>query len=433
MNKLTKILERYLIPIAENFSKNRYLVAIRDAFLISLPFTMFGSIFTAIANLPFLEKIIGIETVVNFQKNIGPTFTLTMGVLSFITAAGIGYSLSKYYKVNEIYGSIVSLISFIMITPIEMTLKNGVLVTNVLPLAQIGAIGMFSAILISILTTEIYRIAIQKKWTIKMPSSVPQLVSDSFSSFIPVVFALLVAFLIRILFQQTPYGSLNDFVYQMLQKPLTSLGASLPATIVVAVLINLFWFFGLHGHVIVGSVMVPVWTAQSAENLAAFQSGAKLPNIVTSQFIDFFVINGSFVSVPILISLIFFFKKRKEWRELGKIALAPGIFGVYEPLIFGLPIMLNPILFIPLILTPVITSTVSYFAFASGLVSFTTGVTLPYTVPLVISGAIVTNSISGSILQIILVIILTVMWYTFLKVLDIQKMKVELGKEVDGK
>jgi PTS system cellobiose-specific IIC component len=175
--------------------------------------------------------------------------------------------------------------------------------------------------------------------------------------------------------------------------------------------------------------MVPVWTAQAAENLAAFQAGTTLPNITTTQFIDFFVINGSFVSIPILISLLFFFKKRKEWQDLGKIALAPGLFGVYEPLIFGLPVMLNPILFLPLILTPVITSVISYLAFSTGLVAFTTGVTLPYTVPLIISGAIVTNSISGAILQIVLVIILTVMWYTFLKVLDVQKLKEEAGKE----
>lgn len=429
MNTFTKVLERRLIPIAESFSKNRYLVAIRDAFLIALPFTMFGSIFTALANLPFLDSIIGAALVADIQSVIGPTINLTMGIISFITATGIGYSLSKHYKVNAIYGSIVSLVSFIMITPTETTSATGELIGGVIPLGQVGAVGMFAAIIIAIVATEIYRTAIQKNWTIKMPSSVPQLVSDSFSSFIPVVCALLVAFLVRVGFEQTSFGSLNNCVYELLQQPLTSLGASLPATIIVAMLINLFWFFGLHGHVIVGSVMVPVWTAQAAENLAAFQAGTTLPNITTTQFIDFFVINGSFVSIPILISLLFFFKKRKEWQDLGKIALAPGLFGVYEPLIFGLPVMLNPILFLPLILTPVITSVISYLAFSTGLVAFTTGVTLPYTVPLIISGAIVTNSISGAILQIVLVIILTVMWYTFLKVLDVQKLKEEAGKE----
>jgi PTS system cellobiose-specific IIC component len=154
--------------------------------------------------------------------------------------------------------------------------------------------------------------------------------------------------------------------------------------------------------------------------LEAFQNGAELPHIVTGQFTDFFVLNGGYLALPILISLLFFFKKRSDWRDLGKIALAPGIFGVYEPLIFGLPVMLNPLLFIPLILTPIITTVISYFSMAVGLVPYTTGVVLPYTMPLVISGAIVTNSLMGAVLQVVLLVILTIMWYIFLRVMDNQ-------------
>lgn len=421
MKRLTALLEKYLLPFADIFSKNRYLVAIKDAFLISLPFTMFSSIFTAIANIPFLPNIFGEEKIAQFQSMVSPTFSLTMGVISFIVAAGIGYSLSNHYTVNPIYGALVSLISFIMITPMTTVTESGEKVLSVLPLSEVGAVGMFAAIIMSIIATEIYRYAIQHNWTIKMPNSVPKLVSDSFFSFIPIAVALIVAFAIRTLFEATSFETVNNLIYQVLQKPLTSLGTSLPATLIVGVLVNLFWFFGLHGHVIVGSVMVPIWNAQSFDNLSAFQAGKELPHLVTGQFTDFFVLNGGYLSIPVLISLLFFFKKRSEWRDLGKIALAPGIFGVYEPLIFGLPIMLNPIMFIPLVLTPIITTTISYLAMSIGFVPFTTGVALPYTMPLIISGAIVTNSIRGAILQLFLLVILTFMWYVFLKVLDNQK------------
>lgn len=421
MKRLTALLEKYLLPFADIFSKNRYLVAIKDAFLISLPFTMFSSIFTAIANIPFLPNIFGEEKIAQFQSMVSPTFSLTMGVISFIVAAGIGYSLSNHYTVNPIYGALVSLISFIMITPMTTVTESGEKVLSVLPLSEVGAVGMFAAIIMSIIATEIYRYAIQHNWTIKMPNSVPKLVSDSFFSFIPIAVALIVAFVIRTLFEATSFETVNNLIYQVLQKPLTSLGTSLPATLIVGVLVNLFWFFGLHGHVIVGSVMVPIWNAQSFDNLSAFQAGKELPHLVTGQFTDFFVLNGGYLSIPVLISLLFFFKKRSEWRDLGKIALAPGIFGVYEPLIFGLPIMLNPIMFIPLVLTPIITTTISYLAMSIGFVPFTTGVALPYTMPLIISGAIVTNSIRGAILQLFLLVILTFMWYVFLKVLDNQK------------
>ncbi|MFQ7235802.1 MAG: PTS sugar transporter subunit IIC [Enterococcus hulanensis] len=426
MKKLTALLEKYLLPFANIFSKNRYLVAIKDAFLISLPFTIFSSMFTAIANIPFLPNIFGEKAITQFQAFVSPTFSLTMGVISFIVAAGIGYSLSNHYNVNPIYGAIVSLISFIMITPMTTATEAGEQVLNVLPLSEIGAVGMFAAIIMSIIATEIYRYAIQHNWTIKMPSSVPKLVSDSFFSFIPIAVALIAAFAIRMIFEATPFETVNNLIYQVLQKPLTSLGTSLPATIIVGILVNLFWFFGLHGHVIVGSVMVPIWNAQSFDNLAAFQAGKELPHLVTGQFTDFFVLNGGYLSIPVLISLLFLFKKRTDWNDLGKIALAPGIFGVYEPLIFGLPIMLNPIMFIPLVATPIITTTLSYLAMNLGLVPFTTGVALPYTMPLIVSGAIVTNSIRGAILQIVLLIILTFMWYVFLKVLDNQnKMEME--------
>ncbi len=429
MQKFIQILEKFLMPIANVMSGNRYLIAIRDGFLISLPFTIFGSIFTAIANLPFMSMLLGDETTTSLQLFVSPTFSMTMGIISLITAAGIGFSLSKYYKVNEVYGAIVSFVAFLMITPTTVVLDNGDVLTDVISLASLGSVAMFSSIIISIISVEVYRYAIQKKWTIKMPDSVPQLVADSFSSFIPVVCVLVVAFFIRVGFEATSFESLNNFIYLELQKPLSTLGTSYLATVVVAMLINLFWFFGLHGHTIVGSVMFPIWTEKSIENFTAFQNGDVLPNIVTGNFLDFFSINGGYISIPILIALFFFFKKRKDWQTLGKVALGPGIFGVYEPLIFGLPVMLNPILFLPLILTPVITTTVSYGAMAIGLVPLTTGITLPYTTPLVLSGFIVTNSLMGSLLQLVLLVILTIMWYMFLKILDIQTLNQKKEEE----
>lgn len=425
MQKFIHFLEKVLMPLAGAMSGNRYLIAIRDGFMISLPFTIFGSIFTAIANLPFMVKILGEDQASALRVFITPTFTMTMGIISLITAAGIGYSLSKHYKVHEIYGSIVSFVAFLMITPTAMVLENGDVVSNVFSLANLGSVAMFSSILIAILSIEVYRFTIQRNWTIKMPESVPKLVADSFSSFIPVACVLLCAFTIRVIFEATSFQSLNNFIYMELQKPLSSLGTSYLATVLVSMLIFLFWFFGLHGHTIVGSVLFPIWTEKSIENFTAFQNGEVLPNIVTGNFLDFFAINGGYISIPILFGLLLFFKNRKDWKTLGKVALGPGIFGVFEPLVFGLPVMLNPILFLPLILTPVIATSISYVAMSVGIVPLTTGITLPYTTPLILSGFIVTNSVMGSILQLVILIVLTLMWYTFLKIMDIQTSKIK--------
>ena len=425
MDTITRFLEKYLLPVADTLGKNRYLLAIKDAFLITLPFTMFGSLFTVLVNLPFLTYLISDEKIQHFQDLISPTVTLTTGITALLVAAGIGYSLSTYYKVNPIYGALTSLSAFLMVTPITMTTESKEVVTNVFPISELGAVGMFTAIIVAFTATEFYRLAIHKNWTISMPSSVPKLVSDSFFSFIPVSLALLVAFIIRTLFSFTSFNSLNSFIYQMLQTPLENIGSTLIATVFAAMLVNIFWFFGLHGHSIALSIIAPIWQVKSLENLQAFQAGKEIPNLISESFTNFFAVNGGYISIPLLLCLLIFLKKKKDWQQLGKIALVPGLFGVYEPLIFGLPVMLNAVLFIPLMLTPVITTTLSYAAMASGLVPYATGVALPYTMPLIISGAIVTNSLRGALLQLVNLIILTAMWYVFMKVLYNQSIKKE--------
>lgn len=417
MNKITSFLEKYLLPIANKVAKNRYLLAIRDSFLVSLPFTMIGSLFVALLNFPFLDKLVGEEFVGTLNEVLSPIVSLTTGVTSVILALGIGYSLSKYYKLEPFYGALTSLSSFLLITPISIVSDKGEIVNNVLPLSQLGASGMFSTIIISFLSIEVYRLAIQKNWTIKMPDSVPDLVSNSFFSFIPISISVLVAFTIRTVFTFSEYESMNNFIYTFLQQPLGNIGTSLPMTILSAILVNIFWFFGLHGHSIALSPLVPMLRANALENVEALQAGKELPHIVNESFSNFFSICGGYVSIPVLICLLIFFKKKKEWKQLGTIALVPGIFGVYEPLIFGLPIMLNPILFIPLIITAIVPTALSYTVMYLGWVPYTNGVSYPFTMPLILSGILSTNSLAGGILQLVILIILTFVWYVFMKVL----------------
>src|SRR5699024_4323074 len=125
----------------------------------------------------------------------------------------------------------------------------------------------------------------------------------------------------------------------------------------------------------------PIWRLMSVENLTAFQQGEELPNIITYEFVSFFGTSGHYVTYPILICFFVIFKKVPEWKNLGGISLLPGVFGIYEPLIFGLPIMLNPILFIPLVATPVIAVTLAYLSMLFNLVPKTTGISLPFTTP----------------------------------------------------
>src|SRR5690625_2266188 len=201
---------------------------------------------------------------------------------------------------------------------------------------------------------------------IKMPSGFTDVVSISFSAFIPITLTLSAFLLVRIIFSYTPFDTVQNFIYTIIQEPLTALGSGLPATIIAVLLIQLFWFFGLHGQIIINSVFDPIWYALNDQNLQAFQAGTELPNIVTKQFIDSFLVGmgGTGMTLAVII-LIFAVGRSRQLKELGKLGAPAGLFNVNEPIIFGLPIIMNPLVVIPWLVAPVVVTFITYFAIST--------------------------------------------------------------------
>src|SRR5690606_39269371 len=235
-------------------------------------------------------------------------------------------------------------------------------VSGVIPTAILGAQGMFLGIFTAFISAELYRFFVKKNWTIKMPAGVPDAVSRSFSALIPITLTLSIFLVIRIVFSFTPFETVQNFIYTIIQAPLTALGSSLAATIFAVLLIQFFWFFGLHGQIIINSVFDPIWYALIDENLKAFQAGTELPNVITKQFIDTFLVGmgGTGMTLAVVI-LIFLIGKSRQTKELGKLGGPAGIFNVNEPIIFGLPIIMNPLVLIPWLLAPVVVTIFTYF------------------------------------------------------------------------
>lgn len=412
-NKISDCLQKYLMPIANKISNNNILQAIKDAFLLSLPFTMLGSIFLALVNIPFLESVIGTNAVANLQSLQAPLQNVCFNLITIIIVFGVGYSLGKRYDLKPAFTGVTAFISFLIVTPvINMEGSNYYLV------GDFGQTSIFTGLIVSILSTLIYRIVVQRNLVIRMPESVPEMVTDSFNSLIPSCVSVLVFFTVFVGMANTSYGTLNTFIYSFIQKPLTALAGNLFSFIFSGLLCNLFWFFGLHGNNLVyNSVLSPIFKALSLENLAAFNAGLPIPNLLSEEFAFYFGgLNGSFIAYPVLICIFLFFRKRKDLRELGKVALIPGIFSIYEPLVFGMPLMLNPIYLIPMLLTPVIDTLIAVFFMATGLCGYCTGVSVPWTCPMILSGIITTNSIMGGVVQIIQIVVTVALWYVFMKV-----------------
>lgn len=434
MNNIMNVLDRYLMPIADKLNNNKYLTALREGFMLSLPLIIFGSMFVVISNLPYLDKILGVSGLNQLKNLLGAASNSTMSIMTLFVVFGIGYSLSKQYKVESIYGAAIAVASFLILTPTTLqygkTAKD--VVDGVIPLDRLGAKGMFVGIIASFIAVEIYRKIIQKNWTIKMPEGVPDAVSRSFSSLIPAFITLTFFLLVRIAFTFTPWGNIHDFVYKIIQTPLMALGSGLGATLVAIFFIQLFWFFGLHGQIIVNSVLDPIWRSLSLENFQAYQAGAKhLPHIVNKQFMDTFTVGmgGTGMTLAVILGIIIM-SKSKQLKELSKLAGPAGIFNVNEPVIFGLPIVLNPMILIPWILAPMIVTAFTYFVMSIGLVPPPIGFDVPWTVPIFFSGMLATNSLAGGILQLVNLAIVFVIWAPFIIMIDRQYHKAEKEAEV---
>ncbi len=412
------------MPLAEKIGKNKYLIAIRDGFLLSMPLLIVGSFFLLIANFPipgwtnFWARFFGENWDAYFAKPTDATFS----IMAMLAVVGIGYSFSEQMKVDRLFGAAVSLVCWFLIMPYKI-MVNDTAVSGI-PLGWVGSKGIFVGIIVAFLSVHIYAWVNKKGWIIKMPDGVPPTVAKSFSALIPAGISVLVFFVINIIFAMTPYDNAFNFIFTILQTPLLKLGNTLPAMVIAYIFLHLFWFFGVNGGSVVGAVFNPILQTLSAENLAALQAGQPLPNIISQQFQDLFATFGGCGSTLSLLIAMLFFCRSKRIKELGKLAFIPGLFGINEPIVFGLPILLNPMILIPFMLVPTINIVISYFCMSVGLVPLCSGVAIPWTMPVILSGFLATGW-RGAVLQLFLLALGVFIYMPFIKMMDKQYMEDE--------
>ena len=431
---ILEFLEEKMMPFAAKIANQRHLAAIKDGIIVTLPFIIAGSVFLILANLPIpaITKFYLTDTGQIIQKWLSYPVGVTFDLIAVITCLGIAYRLSESYKLDGISGAILGLVSFLLVTPFVINFtheKFGQLTAAGIPTSLTGSSGLFVAIIMAILSTEIFNFIVKKDLVIKMPDMVPPAVSKSFAALIPGFFIISAALIIRIIFEVTPFGSIHNVVSVLLTRPLTYIGGSLFGVMGITTLIHLLWTCGLHGANIVFGIVDPALYVLMDQNRQAFMAGQALPNVATKQFFDVFQsIGGSGTTLSLAVMLVFL-AKSKQLKEIGKLSLGPGLFNINEPILFGLPVVMNPLLIIPFIIAPLVTVVVTYISMKTGLVARPTGIAIPWTTPPFISGYLVTGGkLSGVVIQIVNFFLTGIIYYPFFKIWDRKKLQEEKGE-----
>lgn len=424
MEKFNKVLEKFIMPLSVAISNNKYLLALRDAFMLAFPITMFASIILIIQNIPSafgFDKFFP-KAYTSFMNNLlGVVPNATMNIMAVFVTFGIAYYLAKETSDQPIFAGVVSLSAFILLIPFYVTEDGGAYI----PISKLGAQGMFVAIAVGIIVGKLYSKLEEAKITIKMPEQVPPAIAKSFEAIIPAFIVLLLFAIIRYILTLTSYGNVFDLVYKGLQAPLESLGSSLPSTLIAIFMAQIFWWFGVHGQILVNSVMDPIWNSLALQNYAAFTAGEPVSHIISASFMGIFpIIGGNGMTLGVII-LAIFIARSTRLKQLSRMILPSSIFNISEPITFGLPVVLNPVIIIPWVIGPMIAVTIDYFVIKMGLVPAPIGISVPWTTPVFLGGWLATNSIRGGILQVFNVVLVALIWAPFLRILDKQFLKEE--------
>ncbi|KRN09107.1 pts family oligomeric beta-glucoside porter component iic [Liquorilactobacillus mali KCTC 3596 = DSM 20444] len=367
-------------------------------------FAVLGAVYAAKYNLTAIANLLG---VVN---------TLTIGsmalYLAFLMAKFLANSM-----LNDDDGTaagIISLMSFLIMTPLgKIVSKSGSV--EAIPTTWLSSQGVFSAIIIGLLVGRGYVYIKRHGWTIKMPEGVPPMVSQAFASLIPSIVIGVIAAIISFIFTLTSWNSFHQMIFNLIQTPLSNIGGSVWAMIAVTLLMQILWFFGIHGTNVILPLVTPIWLSLDMQNLAAFKAGKEVPNMFGLAFFNVVTWGGTALG---LVLLMLFVSKSKRYKEMGRLAIIPSLFGITEPVIFGTPLVLNFDFLVPFVTNNTIAIIIAMISTKLGIVAPFSGAQAVFGLPLGLH-ALVGGHISIVFLQLFIQLVLSpLLWFPWFKRAD---------------
>lgn len=431
---MKEFINEKVVPAMMAFINTKAIQGLKDGMLYSMPMMIIGSVFLLLANFPFTPFTDWL-TAMGITEILNQVYGSTFNVMALIASAGIAYTYVKNEGFQAMPAGVISLCSYLILQPSEITDEAGNTVGVIFKTWTAGQ-GMIGAIIVGLVTGWIYSLFLRKKIVIKMPEGVPGGVATSFTALIPGSVIILLFTVIYAIFRKGYDVTPMEWIYSTVQIPLQGITDSFGGVILIGFLIPFLWFFGVHGSTIVSGIMSSLLTANAVANQAIVDSGLELTlenggRIVTQQFVDQYItVTGAGITIGLVFYLLFF-SKSTQCRQIGKLGLGPAFFNINEPVLFGTPIVLNPIMAVPFMLMPVLSGIIQYFAIYTGLCPMYRGVVVPWTCPPIISGFLI-GGWKSALLQLGILVLTFFVYLPFIRVVDQMNFKQEQeAKELD--
>ena len=447
MEKFNELANRTLVPIANKLGNQRHLAAIRDGMVVAIPLSILGGVCLIISTPPFKPETLPnwgfVSDMLNGWYNWAQAnkamlqlpYNMTMALMGLFIAFAIAYHLADEYEMPKLNSAIVSTAVFLIVSaPTTSAVASNLIVDgksatdllslagNYIPTTYLDAKGIFTAILVAIGCVEIMHFMFKKDIRIKMPEGVPPAISSSFDAILPLFICVIIFYGLSLVVQNFSGQLLPSMIMTVLAPAISGLD-SLVGICLITMIAQVFWFFGLHGPSITSAVWATFAIAYAAENIAAYTAGQPVQHIFTfGLFYGILCVSGSGLTLGL--NILMMRSKAKSLNSVGKVSIIPSLFGINEPLIFGTPIILNPFMFIPFVFGPLICTTIVYLTMNLGLVGKPIA-NPPGFLPPGVSAFLMTLDWKAVALVFVLLILQTVFYYPFFKMME----KEELQKE----
>ncbi|MGC8337979.1 PTS sugar transporter subunit IIC [Cronobacter sakazakii] len=422
---MVHVIENKITPLAGAMGSQRHVVAIRDGFLAALPFMIIGSFLLVFIFPPFSpDTQIGfcrawLDISLKYREQLMLPFNLSMGVMTFFISVGIGASLGKHYKLDPIMTGLLAFMAFLLVAA---PYKDGQISTQ-----YFSGQGIFTALITAIYASEMYAFLKRHNITIRLPKEVPTGVARSFEILIPVVVIVLTLHPLNLIIESTTGMILPEAIMHLLS-PLVAASDSLPAILISVLICQILWFAGIHGALIVTGIMNPFWMANLSANQAALAAGQALPHIYLQGFWDHYLLIGG-VGSTLPLAFLLLRSRAVHLRTIGKMGVVPSMFNINEPILFGAPVIMNPVFFLPFILVPMVNAVLAWTATKLGWLAQVVSLT-PWTTPAPIGASWAANwAFSPVIMCLICMVMSALMYYPFVKAYERTLQKQEAAQD----